>query len=59
LTLHGHRSTAATSCHFWRWAAKVEIDVVGTVFVDDSLPIGEFANITVGDWRGYDLVAAR
>jgi len=34
-------------------------DIDGTVFVDDSLPIGEFANITVGDWRGYDLVAKR
>ena len=34
-------------------------DIDGTVFVDDSLPVGEFANITVGDWRGYDLVAKR
>ena len=24
-----------------------------------SLPVGEFADITIGDWRGYDLVAAR
>jgi len=22
-------------------------------------PGGEFADITIGDWRGYDLVAAR
>jgi ribosomal protein S12 methylthiotransferase len=27
--------------------------------VDESLPVGEFADITIGDWRGYDLVAAR
>jgi ribosomal protein S12 methylthiotransferase len=42
--------------------ARTEMDapeIDGTVFVDDSLPIGEFANITVGDWRGYDLVAKR
>jgi hypothetical protein len=26
---------------------------------DESLPVGEFADITIGDWRGYDLVAAR
>ncbi|MEO0794772.1 MAG: 30S ribosomal protein S12 methylthiotransferase RimO [Verrucomicrobiota bacterium] len=38
------------------WDAP-EID--GTVFVDKTLPIGEFAEITVQDWRGYDLVAAR
>ena len=24
-----------------------------------SIPVGQFANITIGDWRGYDLVAAR
>jgi len=27
--------------------------------VDEALPVGEFADITIGDWRGYDLVAAR
>ena len=32
-----------------------EID--GTVFVDKKLPVGEFANVTIRDWRGYDLVA--
>jgi ribosomal protein S12 methylthiotransferase len=34
-----------------------EID--GSVMVDECLPLGEFADITIGDWRGYDLVAAR
>lgn len=38
------------------WDAP-EID--GTVFVDKSLPVGEFAHVTIQDWRGYDLVAAR
>ncbi len=38
------------------WDAP-EID--GSVIVDESLPVGQFANITIGDWRGYDLVAAR
>ncbi len=32
-----------------------EID--GTVFVDESLPVGSFVEVTVKDWRGYDLVA--
>ncbi len=34
-----------------------EID--GTVFVDKKLPVGEFADVTIHDWRGYDLVAHR
>ncbi|CAN5868132.1 30S ribosomal protein S12 methylthiotransferase RimO [soil metagenome] len=34
-------------------------DIDGTVFVDKDLPVGEFADIKIGDWRGYDLVAAR
>lgn len=38
------------------WDAP-EID--GTVKIDASLPIGEFAEITVGAWDSYDLVAAR
>ncbi len=38
------------------WDAP-EID--GTVFVDKKLPVGEFAEISIKDWRGYDLVAAR
>lgn len=33
-----------------------EID--GSVMVDETIPVGQFANITIG-WRGYDLVAAR
>ncbi len=36
------------------WDAP-EID--GSVHVDESLPVGQFATITIGDWRGYDLVA--
>jgi ribosomal protein S12 methylthiotransferase len=39
-----------------QWDAP-EID--GSVMVDKSLPVGEFADITIADWRGYDLVAAR
>jgi ribosomal protein S12 methylthiotransferase len=39
-----------------QWDAP-EIDA--SVMVDESIPVGEFANITIGDWRGYDLVAAR
>lgn len=34
-----------------------EID--GTIFVDPTLPVGEFADVTISDWRGYDLVAKR
>jgi len=39
-----------------QWDAP-EID--GSVMVDESILVGEFADITIGDWRGYDLVAAR
>ena len=39
-----------------QWDAP-EID--GSVMVDEAIPVGEFADITFGDWRGYDLVAAR
>lgn len=38
------------------WDAP-EID--GTVFVDEALPVGEFAEVTIDGWRGYDLVAKR
>ena len=38
------------------WDAP-EID--GSVHVDEGLPVGGFAEVTIGDWRGYDLVAAR
>jgi ribosomal protein S12 methylthiotransferase len=38
------------------WDAP-EID--GSVMVDETIPVGEFAQVTIGDWRGYDLVAAR
>ena len=39
-----------------QWDAP-EID--GSVMVDEALPVGQFAEITIGDWRGYDLVAER
>jgi ribosomal protein S12 methylthiotransferase len=39
-----------------RWDAP-EID--GTVIVAKDLPVGEFAEVHIEDWRGYDLVAAR
>ena len=32
-------------------------EVDGVVFVPGDLPEGEFAEVTVKDWRGYDLVA--
>jgi ribosomal protein S12 methylthiotransferase len=34
-------------------------DIDGTVFVDPALPVGEFAEVNITDWRGYDLVAKR
>lgn len=34
-----------------------EID--GTVFVDKKLPVGEFAEVKITDWRAYDLVAEK
>ncbi|MDZ4286875.1 MAG: 30S ribosomal protein S12 methylthiotransferase RimO [Prosthecobacter sp.] len=33
-------------------------DIDTTVFVDKKLPVGQFAEVTVKEWRGYDLVAA-
>ena len=39
-----------------QWDAP-EID--GSVMVDEAIPVGDFADINIGDWRGYDLVAAR
>jgi len=39
-----------------QWDAP-EID--GSVIVDEALPVGQFADITIGDWSGYDLVAAK
>lgn len=32
-------------------------DIDTTVFVDRKLPVGQFADVTIKDWRGYDLVA--
>lgn len=40
--------------------ARAEADapeVDGTVFVPQDIPVGTFADVTVTDWRGYDLVA--
>ena len=34
-------------------------DIDGTVFVDKKLPVAEFADVKINDWRGYDLVANR
>ncbi len=34
-------------------------DIDGTVFVDQQLPVGHFAEVKIHDWRGYDLVANR
>jgi ribosomal protein S12 methylthiotransferase len=36
------------------WDAP-EID--GSVHVDAALPVGQFATINIGGWRGYDLIA--
>jgi ribosomal protein S12 methylthiotransferase len=36
------------------WDAP-EID--GSVHVDEALPVGQFATITISDWSGYDLIA--
>jgi ribosomal protein S12 methylthiotransferase len=41
--------------------ARTEWDAPGidsTVFVDKQIPVGSFANVTISDWRGYDLVAS-
>ncbi len=32
-------------------------DIDTTVYVDKSLPVGQFTDVTITDWRGYDLVA--
>lgn len=34
-------------------------DIDGLVFVDPALPVGQFAEVEIDDWRGYDLVAKR
>lgn len=42
--------------------ARTEMDapeIDGTVIVDRKLPVGEFADVEISDWRGYDLVAKR
>ena len=40
-------------------ATAMTPDIDGTVFVDKKLPGAEFADVTVKDWRGYDLVTNR
>jgi ribosomal protein S12 methylthiotransferase len=32
-------------------------DIDTTVFVDKNLPVGQFTEVTIKEWRGYDLVA--
>ncbi len=32
-------------------------DIDTTVFVNKKLPVGSFADVTIKDWRGYDLIA--
>jgi ribosomal protein S12 methylthiotransferase len=42
--------------------ARTEWDapgIDGSVFVNRTLPVGEFAEVTISGWRGYDLMAAR
>ncbi|MCP5557387.1 MAG: 30S ribosomal protein S12 methylthiotransferase RimO [Verrucomicrobiaceae bacterium] len=33
-------------------------DIDTTIFVSKKLPVGEFADVEIKEWRGYDLVAA-
>jgi ribosomal protein S12 methylthiotransferase len=33
-------------------------DIDSTVMVSKDIPVGEFVDVTVKDWRGYDLIAA-
>ena len=33
-------------------------DIDTTIFVNKKLPVGEFADVEIKEWRGYDLVAA-
>ena len=32
-------------------------DIDSTVLVDKKIPVGSFADVTIKDWRGYDLIA--
>jgi hypothetical protein len=54
---NGLRSNRVCSSFRERHRDAPEID--GTVKVDESIPVGSFAEVTIQDWRGYDLVAAR
>ena len=33
-------------------------DIDATVLVDKTIPVGTFVDVTIKDWRGYDLIAA-
>ena len=33
-------------------------EVDGTVYLPDDIPVGEFVDLQVRDWRGYDLIAS-
>jgi hypothetical protein len=55
-------SASRSGCSELPGNARVEGDILeidGSVMVEEKLPVGQFAGITIGDWRGYDLVAAR
>ena len=47
--------TAARHAEARSAADALEID--GTVFVDEKLPVGEFAEVTVTGHKDYDLIA--
>jgi ribosomal protein S12 methylthiotransferase len=32
-------------------------DIDATVLIDKSIPVGSFAEVTIKEWRGYDLIA--
>ena len=34
-------------------------EIAGSVHVPEDILVGSFATVTIKDWRGYDLVAAR
>jgi ribosomal protein S12 methylthiotransferase len=42
--------------------ARTEWDAPGidsTVLIDKQTPVGNFTHVTINNWRGYDLIAAR
>ena len=34
-------------------------DIDGRIFVPTDLPVGEFVEVKITDWRGYDLIASK